>query len=166
MINNEIKAKEVRLVGDEEKGVRVISTVEAQKLADEQGLDLICISNHGDIPVVKIGDYNKFIYEKQKKEKENKKKAKLNSQELKEIQISDSIAENDLKTKAKNIDRILKEGDKVKLSIRYKGRMARYVSEGIEKVENLEQLVTYKHKIDKPAKIEGNTVSMVVSPLK
>lgn len=166
MINNEIKAKEVRLVGDEGTGARVISTVEALRLADEQGLDLICVSDHGEIPVVKIGDYNKFIYEKQKKEKENKKKAKMNSQELKEIQISDSIAENDLKTKAKNIDRILKEGDKVKLVIKYKGRMARYVSEGVERIEALEQMVTFKHRIDKPAKIEGNTVSMVVSPLK
>ena len=165
MINTEIKAKEVRLVTEGE-GAVIVKTVDALRDAEEQGLDLICINNSGDIPVVKIGDYNKFLYEKQKKEKENKKRAKMNSQELKEIQISDSIAENDLKIKAKNIDRILKEGDKVKLSIRYKGRMARYVSEGVEKIEELEQLVTFKHKIDKPAKIEGNTVSMVISPLK
>ena len=166
MINTEIKAKQVRLVNSETKGASIVNTVDALRDAEEQGLDLICINGSGDIPVVMIGDYSKYLYEKQKKEKENKKKAKLNSQEIKEIQISDSIAENDLKTKAKNIDRILKEGDKVKLSIRYKGRMARYVSEGVERIEALEQMVTFKHKIDKPAKIEGTTVSMVISPLK
>ena len=165
MINNEIKARQVRLVTDD-RGAVIVNTVDALRDAEEQGLDLICINQSGEIPVVMIGDYSKYLYEKQKKEKENKKKAKLNSQEVKEIQISDSIAENDLKTKAKNIDRILKEGDKVKLSIRYKGRMARYVNEGVERIEALEQMVTFKHRIDKPAKIEGTSVSMVIAPLK
>lgn len=166
MINTEIKTKEVRLVSEEHKGTTVVKTEDALREAQEQGLDLICVSTQGDIPVVKIGDYSKYCYEKQKREKENKKKAKQNSQELKEIQISDSIAENDMRTKAKNVDRLLKEGNKVKLSIRYKGRMMKFINEGPKRIEALKEMVSINYKIDKPVRIDGNTVSMVLAPAK
>ena len=120
MVNNEIKAKEVRLVNNDTKGITQMSTEEALKLADEQGLDLICISEKDEVPVVKIGNYKKFLYEKQKKDKENKKKARLSSQETKEIQISDVIAEHDLEIKANSADRIIKEGNKINLSFKTK----------------------------------------------
>ena len=165
-VNSEIISQQVKLVDNgDNKGVQLISRAEALQLAEKQGLDLVAL-NDDEIPVVKIVDYNKFMYEKHKKEKENKKKAKLNSQELKEIRITESIADNDLKTKAKNIDRILKDGDKVKMSIRYRGRSIKNISGGTEKLKKLLSLVTFSYKIDKDIKTEGNTVSMIIAPLK
>ena len=164
MVNNEIKAKQVRLVNDETKGVTLLDTEEAIKLAEEQGLDLICINEKGDIPVVKIGDYKKFLYDKHKKEKDNKKKARLNSQEIKEIQISDVIAEHDLLIKAKNADRIIKEGNKVRLVIRYRGRAVKMIKQGPEKLLQLADIMQSNFKIDAEPKIEGNRVTMLVSP--
>lgn len=165
MINNEIKAKEVNLVNTDTKGITRMSTDDAIRLADEQGLDLICVNEKGDIPVVKIGDYKKFLYDKQKKEKENKKKARLNSQETKEIQISDVIAEHDLEIKAKNADRIIKEGNKVRLVIRYRGRSIRLIEQGPNKLRNLVTKMQSNFKIDAEPKIEGNRVIMLVSPM-
>ena len=97
MVNSEIKSKEVRLVTDE--GASVLNTKDALKQAEEMGMDLICINPNGDIPVVRIGDYSKFLYDQKKKKKLQDKKNKLNQVETKEIRISDVIAINDLKTK-------------------------------------------------------------------
>ena len=164
MINREIKAEVVNLITEGEKGLRTMSLDEAINLADEQELDVILISDKQEIPIVKIGDYSKFLYEKKRKERENAKKVRLNSQETKEIIISTSISEHDLKTKANNVDRILKGNDKVKLTIRYKGREARLINQGIEKIESFEQLITVKHTVVKPDTIDGKQVSMVVAP--
>lgn len=164
MINEEIKSVEVRLVQGSESNV--ISTKEAIEIAEKEGLDLVCINDKVEIPIVIIEDYGKYCYEKLKKEKENKKKARENKQDLKEIQITESTALNDLRTKAKNIDRILKDGDKARLSIRYKGRTIRNISGGPEKLNSLIALITVPFNIDRPIKIEGNTVSTIVTPIK
>ena len=164
MINREIKADVVNLITEGEKGLHTMSLDEAINLAEEQGLDVILISDKQEIPIVRIGDYSKFLYEKKRKERENAKKARLNSQETKEIIISTSISEHDLKTKANNVDRILKGNDKVKLTIRYKGREVRLINQGIEKIKTFEQLITVKHTVVKPATIDGKQVSMVVAP--
>ena len=153
----EIKSSVVNVIMEDGK-INQMVTKEAQKLAEEQGLDLILLNNSGDVPVVKIGDY--------KKAKESKKRQKASSQTLKEIQISDSIAEHDLEIKAKSVDRLLSEGHKVQLSIRYKGRAIAFIKGGIEKLEHLESRVTVNHKIDKAAKISGNQVTMMISPTK
>ena len=163
MINEEIKAVEVRLV-DEEKGSYIIKTSEALKMAEEAELDLICISQNGEMPVVKIGDYSKYCYEQKKKAKDNAKKAKMNSQDTKEIQITENTADNDLKTKAKHIDRFLTNNDKVRLSIKYKGRSIRNINGGHVKLSNLMAYITVGYKVDKPSTIEGNTVSVILSP--
>lgn len=166
MINNEIKADKVKLVQDT-GGVIEISLKEAIEIAEKTDEDVILIGNQKDlIPVVKIGDYNKYIYNKQKREKENKKKLRQSKQELKEIQISTVIAEHDLKIKANNIDRLLKEGNKVKIVIRYLGRSKRFIQEGPCKLQNLVNLLQQKYKIDAIPKIDGNRVYMIVSPIK
>lgn len=165
MINEEIKAKVINLVSNENHLVEM-SRDEALKLAEESGQDLICLNECKGIPVCKIGDYNKLVYEKQKKAKENQKKARLNSQTTKEIRISENIAENDLKTKAKNIDRILKEGDKVTISIRYKGRTIRHIADGPSKIQKLASLVSEKYITEKTPVISGNQVFMLISPYK
>lgn len=166
MINNEIKSEMVSVVNNDGKGVKVMKLTEAMKIAESQGLDVICINDKADTPIVKIMDYGKFQYEKAKRAKDNKKKARLNAQDTKEIVISDSIAEHDLMIKAKNIDRILKDGDKVRLTIRYKGRSVRLINQGPEKLQALTNYITANYKVDKAPKIEGNKVTMCVAPVK
>ena len=166
MINNEIKASVVMVVNSESRELTKMLLQDAIRLAEETGEDVVMVNDREQPPIVKIADYNKLLYEKQKKDKENKKKQRANAQNLKEIQISDSIADHDLKIKAKNADRILNEGNKVSLVIRYKGRSIRFISEGPEKLQKLVDLITVNNKVEKPAKIEGNRVSMVISPVK
>ena len=162
MINNEIKAKEVRLIT--ENGNDVIKTAEAIIMAEDEGLDLICINPNVDVPICKIGDYSKYLYEQKKKEKETKKKSKLTQVETKEIRISDSIEINDLKTNAKMIDKFLTSKNKVRLTIHYRGRAITYINEGAKKLENLTNFVSVPFIVDTPSKIMGNQVSMTIAP--
>ena len=164
MINHEIQSDYVNVVGEE--GLTKMTLDEAIRLAEETGEDVVMVNNSRDIPVVKIMEYSKYLYDKKKKEKDNKKKSRMSSQDTKEIRISDSIAENDIMVKAKNVDRILKDGDKVKITIRYKGRLIRQINEGPEKIKYLVSKVTEEFKIDKEPKIEGNIVSMIIAPSK
>ena len=166
MINREIKADKVNVVNAENKGLTLMSLDDAIALAEQTEEDVILVNDKGDIPIVKIGDYSKLLYEKQKREKENKKKARLNSQETKEIQIGDATAEHDLMVKAKHIDRILTEGDKVQISIKYKGRSVRFIDDGPSKLQNLANMITAAYKVEKTPRIEGNKVSMIVAPVK
>ena len=136
MINNEIKSNTVNVVTetDGKNGLKLMKLSEAIKLAEKTGEDVVCLNDKAEIPVVKIMDYKKFQYEKAKKAKDNKKKAKSKMQDIKDIIISDSIAEHDLEIKAKSVDRILKSGDKVRLTIKYKGRSIRLIGQGPEKI--------------------------------
>lgn len=164
MVIKEIKTSNVVLVSED--GLAEMSTEAAKAEAEKQGLDLVVVNEKDGKTLVKILDYNKYKYEKAKQSKENKKKQRLNTQDLKEIQISDAIAQHDLEIKAKNIDRILSDGDKVQISIKYKGRAIRNITQGPEKLQQLVNLVTVKYKIDKTPKIEGNRVNMAISPVK
>lgn len=168
MINNEIKSNTVNVVTETEgkKGLKLMKLSEAIKLAEKTGEDVVCLNDKAEIPVVKIMDYKKFQYEKAKKAKDNKKKAKSKMQDIKDIIISDSIAEHDLEIKAKSVDRILKSGDKVRLTIKYKGRSIRLIGQGPERLGTLVSKVTSDYKIDKAPKIEGNRVTMLISPKK
>lgn len=164
MVNEEIRASRVRVVLNGKADV--VDKKTALKMAEDQGMDLICVDPRPSEPVCIIEDYKKYTYEKMKKEKESRKKAKASIQELKEIRISPDIQENDLKTKAKNIDRMLKENNKVKLTITYKGRTIRLIKDGPERLGCLADMISEKFKVDKAAKIEGNNVSMIVAPVK
>lgn len=164
MVNNEIKSSMVNVVTEGEKGLRLMKLSEAIELAEKTGEDVVCLNDKADIPVVKIMDYGKFQYEKAKKAKDNKKKARLNAQGVKEIVISDSIAEHDLIIKANNIDRLLREDNKVRLTIRYKGRSVRLINQGPEKLQALVSHLTYPYRIESTPKIEGNRVTMCVVP--
>jgi len=164
MKNTEIKTSEVKLVNSETHSVEVISTEEALRIAEEQGLDLICLDDKGDIPVVKIGDYNKLLFDKKKKEKENKKKQRELAQDIKEVRITDCIAEHDILVKAKNIDKFLKNGDKVLISIRYKGRTVKLIGNGEARIKSLLDKVTEEFEFSKPIAITGNQVSAIITP--
>lgn len=164
MINNEIKSEMVNVVTEDGKGLRLMKLSEAIELAEQTDEDVVCLNDKADIPVVKIMDYGKFQYEKSKKAKDNKKKARLNAQGTKEIIISDSIAEHDLIIKANNIDRLLKDGNKVRLTIRYKGRSVRLIAQGPGKLQALAGHLKHPYKIESTPKIEGNKVVMCVVP--
>ncbi len=125
--NNMIRVPQVRLVGDNVK-VGVYPTQEALKMAQDQGFDLVEISPNADPPVCKIIDYNKFLYEKKKKEKEMKAKSKAS--EVKEIRFTPNTDEHDFDFKAKHAEKFLKEGDKVKAYVQFKGRAIQFKDRG------------------------------------
>ena len=133
---------------------------DALKIADEADMDLVVVNPNSETPICKIMNYSKYLYEQQKKQKQISK----GKTEIKEVKFGPTIADHDLEIKAKTASRILNEGDKVKVSITYKGRMMMYISSGVEKLINLEKLISEPHKVDKEPKIEGNRVYMVVSP--
>lgn len=158
LINEEIKSERTLLVDASE--TREMSTDEAISIARSDEMDLVQVSSKGNIAICKIMDYNKFLYEQKKKEKSNNKV----KQETKEIRLSDTIAENDIKTKAKNVSRMLHDGDKVRVVIIYKGRQISFIRRGIEKLNNFDTYIEAAHSIDREPRIEGNRVFMVLAP--
>ena len=137
-----------------------MSTDEALSIARSDEMDLVQVSSKGSLAICKIMDYNKFLYEQKKKEKSTNKA----KQETKEIRLSDTIAENDIKTKAKNVSRMLHDGDKVRVVIIYKGRQISFIRRGIEKLNNFDTYIEAAHSIDRESRIEGNRVFMVLAP--
>lgn len=162
MINEEITAKKVRLV--EEGGSQIVDVEIALEKANELGLDLICISEKGEIPVVKIDDYQHYCYEQKKKEKDNKKRAKMKSQEIKEMQLSDAIADHDIKIKAKKVDKFIKDGDKVKIRIRFKSKRLQLTELAKNKINILLESITVPFKFDTEVKVVNGEVFTIISP--
>lgn len=143
-VNNQIRTREVRLVGDAGEQ-QVISTYEAIQKAQNQGLDLVAINDKSTPPVCKILDYGRFRYEQGRKQKELEKKNREARIELKEIQLRPNIDQNDLMIKAKRAQGFLNDGDKVKLVMRFKGREITHTEVGRQTVQQfLDALVDYK----------------------
>lgn len=161
-INEQIRDKEVRLIGADGSQLGIFSAYNAQKIADEAHLDLVKISPTATPPVCKIVDYGKYRYEQSKKEKEAKKNQK--TVELKEIRLSMTIDDGDLNTKAKTAAKFLKEGDKVKISLRMRGRQMVYVNEGISVVLKFAELLGDSVAVEKKPVAEGRYITMVVAP--
>lgn len=162
-INEQIRDKEVRLIGADGSQLGIFSAYNAQKIADEAHLDLVKISPNAVPPVCKVMDYGKYRYEQSKKEKEAKKNQKI--VELKEIRLSMTIDDGDLNTKAKTAAKFLKEGNKVKVSLRMRGRQMVYVNEGIAVVLKFAELLTEVAVIEKKPVAEGLFISMVIAPV-
>lgn len=162
--NSEIRDREIRLIGSEGQQLGVMSSYDAQKLADDVELDLVKISPTANPPVCKIMDYSKFKYEQSKKEKEMRRNQK--TVEMKEVWLSMTIDIGDLNTKAKITSKFLAEGNKVKATIRMRGRQQAYSSQGIEVMAKFAEILAEVSKIDKPAKVEGRNISMVLAPIK
>lgn len=136
---------------------------EALDLAEESDLDLVLISPNAKPPVAKIMDYGKYRYELQKKEKEAKKKQKII--QVKEIRLSTFIEEHDIKVKANNAIKFLKEGDKVKVSLRFKGRERGRTANGFEVMEKFAEMTEEYGRPEKRAAFEGRSLIMILSPL-
>ncbi|HAT4313626.1 translation initiation factor IF-3 [Clostridium perfringens] len=163
-INQEIREKEVRLISSTGEQLGVVSGRDAQKMADEAELDLVMISPNAKPPVCKIMDYGKFIYEQSKKEKEAKKKQKVIS--VKEIRVSPTIEKHDLEIKAKNAKKFLEAGDKVKITVRFRGREAEHSHVGIKILDSFLAQLEEVCSVEKPAKLEGRNMIMILAPKK
>ncbi len=140
----------------------VISLEEAMELAAQENLDLVNISPNANPPVCKILDYGKYRYELQKKEKDAKKKQKVTV--IKEIRLSASIEDHDIQVKAKTATKFLKEGDKVKVSLRFRGREKEYVVRGREVMQRFADITSEFSVIDKKPEFEGRSMIMILSP--
>lgn len=161
-INEEIRASEVRLIDENGEMRGIMSIDDAMALADEANLDLVNISPNAEPPVCKILDYGKYRYELQKKEKQNKKNQKVT--EVKEIRLSPSIEDHDVQVKAKTAIKFLKDGDKLKVSLRFRGRERDYVAKGYEVMEVFAELVSEYGVIEKKPKMEGRRMNMFLAP--
>ena len=162
--NEKIREREVRVIDADGSQLGVISTQEAQRIADEKELDLVMISPTAVPPVCKIMDLGKYIYEQSKKEKEAKKKQKGTA--LKEIRCSLTIEENDIAIKARNARKFLLDGDKVKVTIRFKGREATLGHLGKNILDKFVSMLEDVCIVEKGAKHEGRNMTMVLAPKK
>jgi len=161
MINEQIRDKEVRLIGEDGEQLGIMSSKEAQALADEAGLDLVKIAPTAKPPVCKIVDYGKFRYEQTRKEKEAKKKQK--TIELKEVRLSPNIDSNDLNTKSVNARKFLEKGNKVKVTLRFRGREMAHMNQSKHILDDFAKTLEDVAVIEKPAKVEGRSMAMVLA---
>ena len=161
-INEEILDKEVRLIGDQGEQLGIMSVDEALRIATERELDLVKIAPGSNPPVCKIMDYGKFRFEQAKKEKEAKKNQRVI--EIKEIRMSPGIDTNDFNTKLKNGQKFLTDGDRVKVSVRFRGREMAHTDIGAQLLKDFAEKCAEIANMDKAPKLEGRNMSMFLSP--
>ncbi len=161
-INEEIRDKEVRVISADGEQVGVMSAKEALSLAEKSNLDLVKIAPNAVPPVCKIMDYGKFRFEQAKREKEAKKKQKV--MDIKEVRLSLNIDTGDFNTKVNHALRFLKDGDKVKVSIRFRGREMAHTDNGIVIMQRFADACSEIGSVEKPAKLEGRSMLMFLVP--
>ena len=161
-INGQIRDREVRLIGADGEQKGVVSIQVAMRAAEEAGLDLVKIAPQAVPPVCKVLDYGKYRFEQQKKEKEAKKNQKV--VEVKEIRMSPSIDTNDFNTKVKNAQKFLKDGNRVKVTVRFRGREMAHTSLGEQLLKQFGADCDEVATVAKGAKLEGRNMSMFLSP--
>ncbi len=160
-INEQIRDKEVRVVGEDGTQLGVMPTKEAQKLADEAGLDLVKIAPTAKPPVCKIVDYGKYRYEQARREKEAKKKQK--TVEVKEIRLSPNIDTNDLNTKMNAARKFLSKGDKVKVTLRFRGREMAHMANSKHILDDFAENLSDVAVLEKAPKVEGRSMTMFLT---
>jgi len=163
-VNSQIRDKEVRLIDVDGTMLGIMSAREAQMKAYERDLDLVKISPNANPPVCKIMDYGKYLYELSKKEKEAKKKQASIS--VKEIRLSSKIEEHDFAFKAKNAIKFLKDGDKVKVSIRFRGREMQYTSMAYDVIDRFAEMIKEYGKMENKPTMDGRSMSVMFAPIK
>ncbi len=160
-INEYIRVREVRLIDDEGNQKGIVPTPEALRLAREKDLDLVEVSPNANPPVCKILDYGKYKFEQEKKLRDSKKNQQVTK--LKEIRMQPKIGSGDLDTKAKHIQEFLNEGDKVKVTIRFRGRELAHTELGYDVLNEVLKRLTSAYNIEKPAAMDGRNMSMTIS---
>lgn len=161
-INNQIRSAQVRLIDETSTQLGTMPAWEALRIAQEKNLDLVEISPNGNPPVCKLMDYGKYIFEEKKKEKEQKRAQRVSQATMKEIQISPVIQEGDLKVKIKNIQRILDEGDKVRVVIKFSGRQLKHTELGKEIFEKV-VIATPGALMEKQPVFEGKSLFIILN---
>ena len=161
MINGQIRDKEVRVIAENGDQLGVMPVKEAMKLAQEAELELVKIAPKAQPPVCKIIDYGKYRYELARKEKEAKKKQK--TVEVKEVRISPNIDTNDLNTKVNNAKKFIAKGNKVKVTLRFRGREMAHMQQSKHILDDFAEMLAEVAVVEKPAKLEGRSMSMVLT---
>ena len=161
MINEQIRDKEVRVIGENNEQLGVMSLDEARRLAEEAGVDLVKIAPNAAPPVCRIIDYGKFRYEQSRKEKEAKKKQKVIV--IKEIRMSPNIDTNDLNTKIAAARKFLSKGDRVKVTLRFRGREMAHMNNSKYILDDFAQALEDVAVVEKAPKVEGRTLTMFLA---
>ena len=163
LVNEEIKLKEVRVIGVEGEAIGIMSSEAALELAEREGYDLVLMAAQANPPVCRIMDYGKYRFEREKKEKEAKKNRAV---ELKEIQLSCRIDTHDFETKARHAQKFLESGNKVRVVMRFKGREMSHMAIGQEIMDKFQQSCSEFGAVDKAPVLDGRLLSMVIAPIK
>ena len=161
-LNDEIRDKEIRLIGADGAQLGIMSADQANALAEEQGMDLVKISPAAVPPVCKIMDYSKFCFDQKKREKEAKKNQRV--VEIKEIRMSPSIDTNDFNTKAKSAQKFLADGNRVKVSVRFRGREMAHTNLGEKLLMDFAEACAELSTMEKNPKLEGRFMGMFLAP--
>ena len=161
LINEQIEFSKVQVVNSEGQKIGLMPTEKAIELAEEEGLDLVLVSPNPSNPVCKILDYSKYKFEMNKRAKESKKKQK--TIEVKEVRISPNIDKHDLEVKAKNASKFIDAGNKVKVTMRFRGRELNFIDQGREIMNNFRDLIV-DAQVEKEAKMEGRNLIMFLVP--
>ena len=161
-LNEEIRDKELRLIGADGAQLGIVSAEEANRLAEEAGMDLVKISPNAVPPVCKIMDYSKYCFDQKKREKEAKKNQKV--VEIKEIRMSPSIDTNDLNTKVKAAQKFLADGNRVKVSVRFRGREMAHTNLGEKLLMDFAEACAETATMEKNPKLEGRFMAMFLTP--
>ena len=156
MINEQIRDREVRLIGADGEQLGIVSSREAQKIADEAGLDLVKIAPNAKPPVCKVIDYGKYRYEQARKEKQK-------TVELKEIRLSPNIEANDLNTKMNAAKKFLAKGNKVKITLRFRGREMAHMNASKHILDDIAENLSDVAVVEKAPKVEGRSIGMVLA---
>lgn len=157
-VNEQIRAREVRLIDEEGKQAGIISTIEALRMARERGYDLVEVASTVDPPVCKLIDFGKYKYQMAKKHTARK------TTDVKEVKIRPRISEHDLMLKVRNVRRFLDEGDKAKITMQFRGREIVRTEAGMKIFERIIEMLTGKFTMEQQPRREGNSIVMVVAP--
>ena len=158
-INEQIRVREIRLIDDEGNQKGIVPTIDALRMARDEDLDLVEVSPNANPPVCKILDFGKYRFEMEKKLRDSKKKVL----KLKEIRMQPKIGPGDLDTKAKHVQEFLDEGNKVKITIRFRGRELAHTELGYGVLQEVLKRLTSAYVVEKPAAMEGKFMSMIIS---
>ncbi|WP_125767063.1 translation initiation factor IF-3 [Lapidilactobacillus wuchangensis] len=161
-INDSIRAREVRLIAGDGEQLGVKSRIDALKLAEQSNMDLVLVSPNAKPPVAKIMDYGKYRFELQKKDREARKKQKIVN--VKEVRLSPGIGENDFNTKLNNARKFLGKGDKVKVSIRFKGRAITHKEVGRKVLEQLAEQTGDIANVESHPRMDGRSMFLMLAP--
>jgi len=161
ILNEQIRDKEVRLIGENGEQLGIMSSRDALKLAREAELDLVKIAPNAQPPVCKIMDYGKYRYEQARREKEAKKKQKVI--EVKEVRLSPNIDDNDLNTKISAARKFIQKGNRVKVTLRFRGREMSHMAQSKHILDEFAEKLADVSVIEKPAKVEGRSLTLILS---